>query len=671
MRRLRHISVLATAALLLTACEAANLIDPGPGGPIDVEGVTVSAPSTDVGTGATLQLTAAATPAGASSSVTWASADDTRLTVSATGLVTAALTPLMAGTVRITATSTENTSISGGIDLTIVCGPLTSAAVSSGGTLPEDTCYIAESALSVSDGTLVIEPGVQINFGTSGSLSIGANGRLDAMGTMAKGITLTSTDPLGTWRGLRFNDSRSADNALHYVTIENGGNDGWSGATQSASALLLQGNSLVDIQNSTIRGSASRGITLYADAEMTFEQNTLEGNVVPAWMHPNTVQYLDTNSVIDGNDEDVVRVGYGNNDRVSSDQTWPNTGVPYEMQERMFIEAALVIDPGVTMMALSGVSMIVTNGGSVTAEGTAMDPITFEGSEDVRGAWKGLQIMTQSTDNVFDYVIFANGGSDPWTGGTDPRATVYMGSSSSAEFANTTFSGSDHYGLWVPAGGNITGFDSNTFRDNALTMRVHPNRAGDIAGNTVFDDNDEQSVRVTFGNNDAVLVAQTWDALTVPWRVMDRTFVRAPLTIEAGAELEFAQSANLVVTDAGTINAVGTVTDRIVFRGTQALAGYWKGIQVATLSAANRIEFADFMHAGSDAWFGGNDSASTLHVTGDGSMVLDNVTFGLTTGYAAIVSNGGSLSCTDTDDGGFLYYVYSSGGNGSQPTCPG
>jgi hypothetical protein len=658
--------ILVASTVVLSACAGADILGPGP---IDrsVTGVSVAAPSTNVGIGATLQLSASVTPAGANAAVTWSSDDAARITVSSTGLATAALLPLTGDTVKITATSVEDPTINGSMDLTIVCGPLAASAVSSGGTLPEDTCYITESPLTVSTGTLFIEPGVEISFGPGGSLSIGSNGRLDAMGTMAKGILFTSTDPVGSWRGLRFDDSRSADNKLYYVAIENGGSSGWSGATQSASALLLEGNSLVDIQNSTISGSPSRGITLYADAEMSFVQNTLKENQVPAWLHPNTVRFLDAGTVFDSNIDEVVRVGYGNNDRVSTAQIWPSLGVPLELQDRMYIEAPLTLDPGIRLEALAGVSLIVRAGGTLNAQGTAQDTIVFGSSEDLPGSWKGLQIQTQSTDNVFSYVVFKNGGSDPWTGGGESVAMVYLDAGSKAVFQNSTFRGSAQYGLWVPAGGDITGFDGNTFSDNARAMIVHPNRAGAISANTQFVNNAEQRVRVTFGNNDGVETAQTWSALAVPYRVMDRTSVRAPLTIDAGAELEFAQSAHLIVRDNGTLNAVGTVGDPITFRGSQALSAYWKGIEFRTASAANRLENVNLLHAGSNQWFGGTDSVGTLYVTSDGTLTLEDVTIALTGGYAAIIASGGVLSCTNVDDGGFQFWYYL--GAGVQPTC--
>ncbi len=673
MFRISRAPISAAAILVLGACGVTDIpLDPDPDpDPLEVDGVTVSASSTEVGIGGTLQLTATVSPFGVDPSVTWASNNEDRLMVDTNGLASAALLPLEAGAVTVTATSVEDPSFSGSIDLTITCGVLVSSDVSSGATLPEDTCYIAQSALSVSDGTLTVEPGVEVSFDPSGSLTIGPDGRLDAQGTMDKGIVFTSTDPLEKWRGIRFNGSRSGDNQLMYVTVENGGSDGWSGASYSSSAVYLSGASLVAVSSSTIRGSESQGLTALGEAEFTLTGTAFEENAIPMWLHPNNLEGVGTDNVFTANDDEVIRVGYGNTDRLSTAQAWPDAGIPYQLQDRMFVEAALEIGPGVEIEARSGVSLIVTSSGSLNAVGTEMNPVHIRGSEAERGWWKGIQIQSQSASNVFSWVVIEDGGSDQWTGFGDSRAMVYLDGNSTLSIGNSTFRNSDHYALWVPSGGDVSGLTDNTFEDNARIMIVHPNRVGGIDGSNAFSGNDEQAVRVTFGNNDRVEDAQTWQSLGVPYLVVDRTFVEAALTIEAGVTLEFAQGAHFIVTDEGSINAIGTALERITFRGREALAGYWKGIEVNTVSAANRFEFADFLHAGSSGWFGGSDSTGTLYVTQDGSVVINDVTVGLTEGYAAIVGNGGSLSCTAFDEGGFQIYVYEPGNNRAQATCPG
>ncbi len=553
----------------------------------------------------------------------------------------------------------------GGTD--VGCRTLTSADVADGGTLVEDTCYDAPSPLTISGGTLTIEPGVRMAFGANGYLVAASGGSLNAVGTAEKPITFTSADPVGHWRGIRFDASRSANNVLHHVVIENGGSSRWSGAGYSTSALLLSGNSLVDIQDSEIVGSAGQGITVYGGAEMTFENNTLRDNAVAAWVHPDTAGFISANTTFDGNVENAVRVGFGNTDAVAATQTWQALKVPFDVQDRFYIRAALTLAPGTKVRFVTDASVLVQDPGTLTAMGTQTEPITFTSVEDLAGAWKGLQISTASANNVFGHVVFENGGSAKWTGAADSSAMVYLEGNSKATFTHTTFRGSAHYGLWVPSGGDIAGFENNTFTNNGRAMIVHPNRAGAIAASNTFSGNDEDKVRVSFGNTDAVTTPQTWADFGAPFFVTTRTYVRAALNIAPGAELEFAQDASLRVEE-GSLNATGTTENPIVFRGGEDLTGYWQGISYNTLSANNAMTQVLISNAGSTAWFGGANSTAAIYLTAAGSLALTNVTIASSGGYAVIVGSGADLSCSAVDDGGFQYYDRAT--SSAVPSCP-
>ncbi|NNF14590.1 MAG: hypothetical protein HKN72_15285 [Gemmatimonadetes bacterium] len=630
----------------------------------DPQSVSVSAPSSEVEEGATLQLTASVAPFGAPQGVTWGTDDITVALVSAAGLVT----PVSLGEVTITATSTADPTRSGSIDITVTCRNLTQAMVADGGTVPGDVCYQALSPLSVNTGTLVVEAGANISFGTSSSLNIASAGRLTAVGTIDNPITFTSLDPAEKWRGIHFDGSASLDNQLEHAVLENGGGSGWSGAEYATAGLYMSGASRVDVSSVEITGSGGTGFTASADTEFTLAASTLAGNAVAGWAHPNAVRGIGSDNVIDGNDEDVIRVAFGNNDAVQTSQSWAAAGVPYQVWTRMFVRAPLSLDPGVVLRFRADVSMIVMDGGTLNAVGTAGAPILFSSTEDLPGYWKGVQIETVSADNVFDHVIFENGGSEAFTGGNESRAMVFMSGNSKVTITNSTFRGSGYYGLWVPSGGDITGFSDNHFEDNERTMIVHPNRVGGIAASNTFVDNAEQAVRVTFGNNDAVIQAQTWEALDVPYLVAVRTFVRAPLTIAPGTALLFAQNVSLIVTTDGSLNAEGTVELPITFSGREALSAYWKGIEFGTVSAGNALTNVLLEHAGSEQWFGGVQSVSTLYVTANGSLDLSDVTIRETGGYALILGSGGMLTCSNVDDGGFQYLSSPSGAVSA--TCP-
>jgi hypothetical protein len=224
----------------------------------------------------------------------------------------------------------------------------------------------------------------------------------------------------------------------------------------------------------------------------------------------------------------------------------------------------------------------------------------------------------------------------------------------------------------VPAGGDISGFENNTFTANARAMIVHPNRAGAIANSNQIQGNTEDRIRVTFGNTDAVTTAQRWSHVTTPYLIMDRTFVQNDLSIDGGAVLEFAQDASLRVTNGGTLSAdgfvVGGVAERVTFRGAEDLVGYWQGIEINTASARNRLTVVDIMNAGSAAWFGGANSTASINVTAAGVLDLSNVQFAKTGGYAMIVRPGGQVTCSGVNHGGFM--IFDSQANAAVTICP-
>jgi len=682
------------AALVLASCAVEPTTPPPPPppppGPPPVTSVSITAPATSVEVGSTLQLAATVSPSAASQAVSWSSSNETRATVSGTGLVTA-LTP---GAVTITATSAADASRSGSVALTVTgCATLVSADVANGANLPADACYRVLTPLTVQTNTLTVGPGVRIAFGANGELTIATGGRLKAAGTAAKPITFTSIDAAGTWRGVRFTSSRSVDNVLHYVTIENGGSAGWSGAAHSRAALSLEGNSLVNIQNSTITRSGGQGINVLDAAEMVFENNTLRDNAVAAWVHPNAAGFISANNHFDTNTDNVVRVAFATNDAVTTAQTWRALddrksfadrvlrGPRFEVQVRTVIEAALTVAPGAVLAFRTDVRLIVEPTGSLTAVAPATDPILFYGAEAGKGTWTGLQIRSNSPNNRFENVAFARGGGQPWTGDPDSRAMVYLDGTSRAVFINCGFESSAHYALWVPAGGDITGFSGNEFQGNERAMIIHPNRVGAIAANNVFGNNVENKIRIGYVNTDAVVNAQTWNAMqhftnefgqgivSVPYYVTDRIVIQAPLTIAASNHpaaagdvvpniVEFAQNASLDVMEGGSLRATGTADRPIIFRGGEDVNGYWKGIRYNTLSANNQLTHVEVHNAGSQAWFGGPNSTAALHVTENGSVALSNVKFRRSGGYAMVVTFQGAYTCASSDLGGFGFWVF-------------
>lgn len=84
------------------------------------------------------------------------------------------------------------------------------------------------------------------------------------------------------------------------------------------------------------------------------------------------------------------------------------------------------------------------------------------------------------------------------------------------------------------------------------------------------------------------------------------------LTIQPGTVIEFEENAGIGVYDGGSINAVGTATEPIVMRGSEAVAGYWRGIHIETISFNNQFDYVNISDAGSNYVYCCNEIATVL-----------------------------------------------------------
>ena len=68
--------------------------------------------------------------------------------------------------------------------------------------------------------------------------------------------------------------------------------------------------------------------------------------------------------------------------------------------------AILTISPGVTLKFTGTGSLTTDNGGAINAIGTSSQPIIFTGKEETSGFWSGIDINTNSVNNIFSYCQF-------------------------------------------------------------------------------------------------------------------------------------------------------------------------------------------------------------------------------------------------------------------------
>ncbi|MDP3501746.1 MAG: hypothetical protein Q8S33_15520 [Myxococcales bacterium] len=316
-------------------------------------------------------------------------------------------------------------------------------------------------------------------------------------------------------------------------------------------------------------------------------------------------------------------------------------------------DGTLAIGEGVTITFAQNASLRVTGQGRLRAVGTAAAPIVLRGQDDRRGAWKGVGVSTDATDNRLEHVQLTGAGNAAWTGNNDSKAALFVDDVGGLALVSTRISKSAWYGVFTEgAASRIGPFTGVRFDDNERIARLHANTAGAFGGDTTFDGNSESVVRLGYGASDQVRAAATWRRLAVPWLVTARVLLYAAVTIEAGATFRFAQGAGFNMRNdagnSGSLDATGTAAAPIVFTGEEELAGSWLGLAYETSSTSNKLAHASVRFAGRQGWDGNSFSKAAVYVDNNSSLALDTVTIGSSAGYGLhlVSATNSQASCT-------------------------
>ena len=507
----------------------------------------------------------------------------------------------------------------------------------------EAGCYEVRSVLQLTNTTLLMEPGVDVDFSPQAGLVVTGAGTLTASGTTEAPVRLHGdSEGEGTWFGVQFVGAASVENRMERVEVRGAGIDAVAGGVNvdAASRLTLD----------TVLISGSRGAALVAadGAEITVSGSTFSDSVLPLRVGIHTVEGVAEDNVFSDNQRNVVEL---TGDTLSSATRWPALAVPLQPVGDVRLEAPLSSAPGTRVEFAQDRSLWVEPMGALAAIGTTDAPITFAGATSGAGFWKGISVRSTTADNVLEHAVVDGAGSSMWTGNAESTAAVYIEAEGMLRMTNTTISASGDYAVFASEGANIDGFSGNRIEGNARAMIVSPDLVGDIGADTVFVDNGEQRVRVSLTSLDALDRAQTWNALSVPYLVTQRVDVVRDLVVAPGTTIEFAMGAYFAISERGSLSAVGTADAPIVFTGAEAVPGFWRGLEFATMSADNQLEQCRVEYGGGEAWSGAADSEASVQVGGfytPGRVTLRSVRIAHSGGNGLqVFDDGSSVACTD------------------------
>lgn len=291
------------------------------------------------------------------------------------------------------------------------------------------TDYIMTCTVEFLNGTLTIDPGVEVEFSASKGLYISDNATIRALGGYENGVRVepaivfkgNSVSGQPSWNGIMI-DSNSIDNYLENVDVIGAGFRSLSSIffPRGPSALLLDG--AITIKGLTVDESGGHGI--YTGGSVDFGQ--LQDVVIAETVdHP-----LITPTHIAGTQlaENVGNITFTSTDTdnfqsigLFSEQlnfgrlagrlrfSFENHQIPYFTYDGIFTNGEIPID------FASGTEFIVAAGKSIRSgggtgsrfriSGTAEEPVTFRGAEALAGYWGSLTISSNTVLNTIQHVI--------------------------------------------------------------------------------------------------------------------------------------------------------------------------------------------------------------------------------------------------------------------------
>lgn len=503
------------------------------------------------------------------------------------------------------------------------CIILKNTDVNGGKRLTSDDCYVAESQLTVNEGTLEIEAGTSILFRKDADLTIRDEGRLRAIGEPGKRIWFYGTnDEKGFWGGLIFRDTGSGENALDYVQIKGAGSKGQGGV------YVHGGNVNLTVSNSIFEKNATAGIQAdHGDSYVRIESSEFKDGELALRLHPEHFRLLGDdlefsgNQDTDGNAKDYVFVSGTNNLTVTKNGTWP--GYTYYSRGNIEITGAIKISEGATLILEKERHVNVKgDSASLIAEGTAEKPIVFTGSAKRRGSWRGIQIAsTNSPDTLLKHVRIEYAGDSVYVLSQERGALFIKGEDIEVTLDNVTFHDNQHAGVKTDRNSIKLDTSNLTFTKNEVPVMLYASQIGSLQEGTVFEDNDTQAIQVRGGD---VTSAAEWVRHSVPYEALSIISVSAALTLQTGSTYIFGTQTGFDVKTTGSLTAVADSGSRITMQGKQDIPGVWRGLRFGSRNAQNKLDGVDILNAGDSAWVLSTSQAG-LFLSSDSRVEVNNV----------------------------------------------
>ncbi|MDX2003039.1 MAG: hypothetical protein SFW35_11440 [Chitinophagales bacterium] len=325
--------------------------------------------------------------------------------------------------------------------------------------------YIVTTKVKVL-AALTVEPGVIVCFEEDADLSVEDDGSLNAEGTGSMPITFKGEQATrGYWGGLYFKNDDVA-NYLHYCNISDAGGDDRTIPAKKGALIVYEGGRL-KLEHSNVTNSGGYGLLL-VDETSNFENsgdNNFETCVTPVGAPLHCFKYFDAGSDFTGNDNNYIDGIVPIGPDVTGTNNWAALNVPYRLPSEISeVSGDIVIAAGTDIIADENAGLRIRTGGSLNANGTATDSITFKAQQATKGYWAGLRFESNDAQNILNYVVVAFGG-DGDSGFQVPIIKSNIDVTGTLTLSNSIIRDSDGFGIYVHTSGTFTE-SNNTYSGN-------------------------------------------------------------------------------------------------------------------------------------------------------------------------------------------------------------
>ena len=497
--------------------------------------------------------------------------------------------------------------------------------------------YVVNCVVDVT-APLIIEPGVVIEFAENGGIGVYNDGSINAIGTNDNQIVFRSvTDDRGTWRGIHVETNFSA-NSFENVIIKDAGSNYVYCCNETASLFIKDGQ--ISITNTRIENGAGIGMVVKDVARLADYRNVVitGHDDYPLSLSMQRAGELDgMNSDYSGNANPYIQI---HNANVKESTEIKAANVPYYLTEKVLdITANLELNAGTELVMGENAGLGVYDNGSLTIRGTNSEPVKIRGYEPIAGYWRGIHMETTSLANDIAYAEISDAGSN-YVYCCNEAATI-MFKNGSASISQTTLNNGGSYGIYAAAA-----FSFDLFEKNIITghddypLYIAAERIGELDGMpSKYSGNTKDYIAVI---NSDIKDPINWPKTNVPYLIEKVLDVTARVDIEKGTDIVFAENAGFGVYDGGILNAQGTASDNIAFRGLEDIQGYWRGIHIETKSINNILSHSSILNAGSNYVYCCNDPAAIF--SKGAKLSIDNCKIEDSGGCGIIIKSGSDVT---------------------------